>query len=51
MWIGAAASIEQNTDEIVYAQGGATSGVTYDTGNPPTFRFTLLYGLPLWRKR
>ncbi len=45
MWVGASASIEQNADEIVY------SHATYDTGSPPTFRFTLFYGLPLWRKR
>jgi hypothetical protein len=46
MWLGLAASIEQDRDHVAYA-----SGVTFDTANAPTFRATLTLGVPLWRKR
>lgn len=47
MWIAAALSVERDTDHLAYA----ASGAVFDTANAPTFGFTLLYGLSLWRAR
>ena len=41
MWIAASVLCERDTDHIVYPETGAM----FDTANPPTFGFTLLYGL------
>lgn len=46
MWIAASALLERDTNHLVYADTGAT----FDTASAPTFGWTLLYGLPLWRK-
>jgi hypothetical protein len=44
MWIGASVLLERDTDHVTYP-----GGATFDTGTAPTFRFGLMYGLPLWR--
>jgi hypothetical protein len=46
VWIGITAFIEQDTDHIAY-----TSGLAYDTGNAPSFRAALVFGVPLWRSK
>jgi len=47
MWLSAMASLERDTDHVVYAGSGAT----YDTADAPSFGLTFLYGLPLGRSK
>jgi hypothetical protein len=46
MWIGASVLFERDGDHLTYA-----NGTTFDTSTAPTFRFGVMYGLPLWRAK